>query len=495
MPVFQALNKEDFPMEWKQLLSGEKLAQDSALPDQFSRFPINTFELDYSNLVSSAAFRRLQDKTQVYPLDKGDFVRTRLTHSIEVSTVARQLGMMITDDKSEYARAELREYRAEIPSVLACVALLHDLGNPPFGHFGEALIGEWFRSALDSLTYKGKPVREWLTPQMARDLENFEGNAQALRLLAKAQRGGSINLSMAVMGALLKYPTDSLHFDRKDPDIRRHKLGYFASEEKAFHTVTRTLGMYDADGAVCRHPLTYLMEAADDIAYATADLEDALNKGLFNLDQFITRYRDAYRDQFQDDCIPHGIPADYSERLLTELETMRAQAGPNGDEAAIFHAWLLQVRNWLMYAAVYRFSKNYEDIMAGRYQEDLFYETNHVLTLQILKNITAEYAYDSAGILRLELAAESIVTFLLEKYVHAVLCCDKQYQDSANKPTSSDRKYLATMPREHLLDYQRARTGDEATDLYLRILMATDFLSGMTDGYARTLYREARGID
>ena len=483
-------------MDWKQLLSDRKLAEGPARPDQFSRFPINTFELDYSNLVSSAAFRRLQDKTQVYPLDKGDFVRTRLTHSIEVSTVARQLGMMITDDKSEYARAELRRYRTEIPSVLACVALLHDLGNPPFGHFGEALIGEWFRSALDRLTYKGKPLRAWLSAQMARDLEYFEGNAQALRLLAKASRGGSINLSMAVLGALLKYPTDSLHFDRKDPDIRRHKLGYFAAEEETFRTVTRTLGMQDGSGEVCRHPLTYLMEAADDIAYATADLEDALNKGLFTLDQFITRYRDTYRDQFQaDGSLPHGIPADYSERLLTELEALRAQAGPGRDDAALFHTWLLQARNWLMYVAVYRFGLSYDEIMAGRYQEDLFYETNHVLTLQILKDITAEYAYDSAGILRLELAAESIVTFLLEKYVHAVLCCDEQYQDETSRPTSSDRKYLATMPRENLLDYRRARTGDEATDLYLRILMATDFLSGMTDGYARTLYREARGIE
>lgn len=482
-------------MEWKQLLSGKKLVDGPALPDQFDRFPINTFELDYSNLVSSAAFRRLQDKTQVYPLDKGDFVRTRLTHSIEVSTVARQLGMMLTDDNSDYAQAELKAYRAEIPSVLACVALLHDLGNPPFGHFGEALIGEWFRGALGRLTYKGSPLREWLTEQQAKDLENFEGNAQALRLLGKAARGGSINLSMAVIGALLKYPTSSTEFHRRHPDIRRHKLGYFAAEEEIFRRVTDTLGMYDEAGQVCRHPLTYLMEAADDIAYATADLEDALNKGLFTMEQFIARYRNAYRDQFQGDCLPHGIPADYSERLLRELETLREQAGPDRDEAAVFHAWLLQVRNWLMYVAVYRFSKSYRTIMAGRYQEDLFHQTNHVLTLQILKDITAEYAYDSTGILRLELAAESIVTFLLEKYVHAVLCCDKAYQSDACKPTSSDCKYLATIPREHRLDYERARTGDEATDLYLRILMATDFLSGMTDGYARALYREARGID
>lgn len=181
--------------------------------------------------------------------------------------------------------------------------------------------------------------------------------------------------------------------------------------------------------------------------------------------------------------------------MLKELEELREKAGSDRDDAALFHTWLQRVRSWLMYVAVFRFSTSYNEIMAGTYQEDLFYQTNHVLTLQILKDITAEYAYDSAGILRLELAAESIVTFLLEKYVHAVLCADESYQNETCRPTSSDRKYLATLPDELKLDYQRARTGDEPTDLYLRILMATDFISGMTDGYARTLYREARGID
>lgn len=476
-------------MEWNALLSTEKLGGETALPEVFARFPVNPFEIDYNHLINSASFRRLQDKTQVFPLDKGDFVRTRLTHSIEVSTVARQLGMMLTGDTSQYAKEELRRYRMEIPSVLACVALLHDLGNPPFGHFGEALIGEWFSSALDRIQYKNKPLRAWLTPQMASDLEHFEGNAQALRLLAKSRFGSGINLSMAVMGALLKYPTDSCHFRRNDPDVKLHKLGYFAAEADVFRRVTDTLGMHGADGAVCRHPLTYLMEAADDIAYATADLEDALSKHLFTLEEFIACYRSFYDAS----AIEPKSAQDYTHRLLLELEDA-LRAAPPEDGAHIFHAWLLQARYWLMNAAVYSFSYHYKDIMDGTFRNELFDGTNHAFTLHVLKEITARFAYDSRAVLRLELAAESIVTFLLEKYVSAVLYCDKAYQTPDAKPTSADRKYLVTMPERHLQDYRAARTSDEGTDLYLRILAVTDYLSGMTDGYARTLYRDACGI-
>lgn len=479
-------------MKWEQLLSTQKLAEEKKAPEVFDRFPINAFEKDYAQLVTGAAFRRLQDKTQVFPLDKGDFVRTRLTHSIEVSTVARQLGLMLTNDQGQYRREELARYRQEIPPILMCAALLHDLGNPPFGHFGEALIGEWFRSALDRIDYKGGSLRSWLTPQMAADLENFEGNAQALRMLTKARHRGDMNLSMAVMATLLKYPTDSLSFDHDHPDIKKHKLGYYAAEQAVFTTIVDTLGMHDPEGNVCRHPLTYLMEAADDIAYATADLEDALNKNLFTLDVFIDYYRGCYDPK---DIRDHE-PLDYTQRMIQQLVDMRGDHPTPESDARVFRSWLAELRSWLMYTAVYRFLRSYDEIMAGTFREDLFYDTNHSVTLKILKKIMAEFAYDSVGILRLELAAESVVTFLLDKFVHAVLYCDKAYQDAeAHKPRSVDQKYLYELPTDYQTDYANTRTGDEGTDLYLRILMATDFLSGMTDTFARTLYRQANGID
>lgn len=210
-------------MEWAKLLSTEKLSSEPPEPDSFKEYPINAFEKDYSRIVSSAAFRRLQDKTQVFPLDKSDFIRTRLTHSIEVSTIARQLGIMISKNTTPYKPTDIAvpEDAEAIASVLLCAGLLHDLGNPPFGHFGETVIGDWFKENLDHVKYKGQPLRSWLSAQMIADLENFEGNAQALRILLKAKHGSSLNLSKAIISTLVKYPTDSCSVDKGSADIRK----------------------------------------------------------------------------------------------------------------------------------------------------------------------------------------------------------------------------------------------------------------------------------
>lgn len=154
-------------MNWNDLLSTEKLMPEEAEPKQFAEYPINVFEKDYRKIVYSAAFRRLQDKTQVFPLDKSDFVRTRLTHSIEVSTIAKQLGIMAVKNIAKYHKNELSDEQAEvIPSILQCAGLLHDLGNPPFGHFGETTIGDWFRDNLKNIDYHGRPVADLLAQQM-----------------------------------------------------------------------------------------------------------------------------------------------------------------------------------------------------------------------------------------------------------------------------------------------------------------------------------------
>lgn len=210
-------------MDWQTLLSTEKLVPDEMEPGVFAQYPINEFEKDYNKIVSSAAFRRLQDKTQVFPLDKSDFVRTRLTHSIEVSTIARQLGIMISENTTRYRPADIRAEDADgISSVLLCAGLLHDLGNPPFGHFGETVIGDWFKENLSVILYKGQPLRNWLNEQMISDLEHFEGNAQALRILLKVLHRPGINLSKAIISTLVKYPTNSISFNSDDLDIKKH---------------------------------------------------------------------------------------------------------------------------------------------------------------------------------------------------------------------------------------------------------------------------------
>ena len=245
-------------MEWAKLLSTEKLSSEPPEPDSFKEYPINAFEKDYSRIVSSAAFRRLQDKTQVFPLDKSDFIRTRLTHSIEVSTIARQLGIMISKNTTQYKPTDIAvpEDAEAIASVLLCAGLLHDLGNPPFGHFGETVIGDWFKENLDHVKYKGRPLRSWLSKQMIADLENFEGNAQALRILLKAKHGSSLNLSKAIISTLVKYPTDSCSVDKGSADIRKHKLGFFAAEQETFEQISEAVGTTTPDKGIVRHPLT-----------------------------------------------------------------------------------------------------------------------------------------------------------------------------------------------------------------------------------------------
>lgn len=430
----------------------------------------------------------MQDKTQVFPLDKSDFIRTRLTHSIEVSTIARQLGIMISKNKTEYRPDDIKADTAEkIASVLLCAGLLHDLGNPPFGHFGETVIGDWFKNSLETISYKGKKLSSWLTPQMKCDLENFEGNAQALRILLKANYNSDINLSFSVISTLVKYPTNSLSFDKNAQDIKKHKLGYFLAEESKFKHISKVVGTLKQD-EISRHPLTFMLEAADDIAYATADLEDAFKKRLFTLDDFINYFKKSI-DHMK--IKVHASPEYYSSILIEDLCARREKE----KDSSAFKGWLNYTRRWLMYVSVYRFSYKYKDIMDGFYYGDLFEKTNHSLTIKILKDAMKEFAFKTSGILKLELSAQTILSFLLNNFIHAVLYYDYQDKERNFVPTKADKKYIAIFSDNYKQDYQKAKTGDEGFDLYLRLLMVTDYISGMTDSYARTLYRELSGIE
>lgn len=241
-----------------------------------------------------------------------------------------------------------------------------------------------------------------------------------------------------------------------------------------------------------RHPLTYLLEAADDIAYSTADLEDAFKKGLFTLDQFIEYYTNSYDHS---KIVPHRSPEYFSDERIQELSKQRgADHTPENDSAA-FKKWLTQTRQWLMYVAIYRFSCKYKEIMAGTYCGDLFEGTNHAITIDILKGAMRKFAFDTPGILKLELSGQVILDFLLDHFVPAVLYYDSAYCTNGQAPSKADKKLLAIFSGNYKQDYQNARTGTEPFDLYLRLLMVTDYISGMTDSYARTLYRELSGIE
>lgn len=325
-------------MEWKKLLLTQKLGAEESEPDALKEYPMSNFEKDYEKIVSSAAFRRLQDKTQVFPLDKSDFVRTRLTHSIEVSTIARQLGLMMTKNIMKQGKDKFQPEEIEsIPAILQCAGLLHDLGNPPFGHFGETVIGDWFKSNLSQIPYgpqeKEKPpktLRTVLEERYCKDLENFEGNAQAFRILAKSMYGCGIDVSKAVMSTLVKYTAKSADFNAKAQAVQNHKPGCYFAEEDIFRSVAESTGTLIKNGKISRHPLAYLLEAADDIAYRTADLEDAFKKGLFTFDQFVKFFDDKLAEMEQEGEVPQHI--EYSRRLIKELKDQK-ESGKSEEEA------------------------------------------------------------------------------------------------------------------------------------------------------------------
>ena len=475
-------------MNWEQLLSTETQVKREVEPEDFAKYPMDDLEKDYKAIISSAAFRRLQDKTQVFPLDKSDFVRTRLTHSLEVSTIARQLGIMITRNATGYLPDDFKNKDGKdklvekIPEVLSCAGLLHDLGNPPFGHFGEVVIGDWFKNEFqkEEFCYKKIAIRELLTEQMQSDLKNFEGNAQALRILSKIRNKGKsheINLTTGVIGALIKYPTDSLHVtNKKDPDIRRHKLGYYLAEQETFEKVSKETGSWIDEKNVARHPLTFLMEAADDIAYSTADLEDALKKKMFSLKEFIAYFKGNLEDD------------EKAQLLIKDLERRSENVQDEESEMIAFQNWMDYARGWFMYCVTYSFSRNYKSIMNGEFQRELIQGTFHEKSMKIFKNAMVEFVYEQPEIVKLELSAKKIISTLLDDFIYAVIYMDETEEEYKNH--QFQKKLCSLIPDNLKADYEKAKTNDEGYNLYLRMLMITDFISGMTDSYAKNLYQE-----
>lgn len=493
-------------MEWNKLLSVETLAERNKKDKEtvWNKYPVNYYEEDYEDIISSAAFRRLQDKTQVFPLDKSDFVRTRLTHSIEVSSIAKQLGIMVTKYKDE--KNEIEHFKDNltvteaIPSVLACAGLLHDLGNPPFGHFGEVVIGDWFKEQLEkeSFCFHGKAVRDVLTEQMKNDLCGFEGNAQALRILSKiisSPHSSDMNLSYSIINTLIKYPTDSNNVDKSEvSDVKKHKLGYYLSEKEVVDRICLETGTKLNDDEIVRHPLTFLLEAADDIAYATSDLEDALKKDMFTVDQFIEYFEQAIKKV----KIPDPKKLEKSQELIDDLK-MRIESGNRNREndTIAFRKWINYVRDWLMYVVAFSFNKNYSEIMNGTYKYDMFKSGFHRYSIDILKGAMRTFVFNSQEILRLELSAKKIISSLLDDFVYAVINWEGKDTDVLNK---ADKKLINIISENYKMDYEHAKTDgdsdkDDYMNLYLRFLMVTDYISGMTDSYAKRLYQELNGIE
>lgn len=441
------------------------------------------FRKDYHRIIGSASFRRLQDKAQVYPLKRGDRVRTRLTHSLEVSSFAGSLGDTIFRKLIEMKTPGVDEIvRENCCDILECAGLVHDIGNPPFGHFGEFAIRQWFKDRLPSLTFKGKPVTELLTEQMKADFLNFEGNAQALRVLTRLHclmdMDTGMNLTYALLNTIVKYPVSSVEIDKQSGDIRTKKMGYYLSEEELFRDITSRTGAGDR-----RYPLTFILESADDIAYKTADIEDAAVKGLLDYHRILGELRS---DRYCERC---GSPAELEalEKAAKELEKSfnSAQSFNMRDpQLKAVQRWIVKLQNMLIYAAADAFCDNYPAIMNGEFKSELLAESPAAVLADALGDIAYRYAFRSSAIVRSELAEDAMMTLLLDKIVGAALRFD------TDEKRIYDRDLTEVLSENYLEICRRACVGkSDAEQCYRRLLFATDCVCGMTDSYAEEFYR------
>lgn len=469
-------------MNWQQLLCTDRIRNYKG--NSNSEDLRTEFEKDYHRIIGSASFRRLQDKTQVFPLDKSDFVRTRLTHSLEVSSFAKSLGQNISkkillDIKDEGFQ---ESYQADVCDILQCAGLLHDIGNPPFGHFGETVIRQWFFNNLGRFTYNGRSLMEVLSQQMKEDFFNFEGNTQALRLVTKLHYlvdANGMNLTKGLLGTIIKYPVSSLEINKDSGNIKDKKMGYYYAEREIFADIQEALGTYGE-----RHPLAYVLEAADDIAYRTADIEDAFKKGCITYGQLVQELKQKGEGEEKD--------SEYS-KLVLALEDRYRKALERGiaqPETYAVQNWVVRIQGKLIACATYGFTANYQEIMEGTYKKDLFSGTCGERIAQALGDIAYRYAFTSRPILKLEIAAEAILTFLLDKFVDAAI-----YYDTDTKLNAVQEKIIALISDNYKAIYKiYSKDRSDTEKLYLRLLLVTDSICGMTDSYAKGLYQELNGL-
>ncbi|MGM0443689.1 MAG: dGTP triphosphohydrolase [Fibrobacterota bacterium] len=430
----------------------------------------NPFENDFSRVVFSSSFRRLQDKTQVFQLDKGDFVRTRLTHSIEVSSLGRSIGLSVENRLIDDGLLS-EEKRGCIPSILATAGLVHDIGNPPFGHFGEWAIQSYFRNFFA----ENSDIAQDLSKQQKQDILNFDGNVQTFRVLRKLHyikdREG-MNMTFAVLASIVKYPVSSLTGNRSGAGLSRKKFGFFASESQDYADIA---GEFSLSG---RYPLTFLLEAADDIAYSIADIEDACKKGLIGYFEII--------DFLQEHLTPLSMTLQEQEQdfitLFQDLYRDVNNSYKNKLELAV-QRFRIAVQRFMIEAAVDEFCSHITEICSGSYDRDLL-ENSAARNIRSAFKALGNHIFAHKSIIEKEIIGYNVITYLLDEFVPAVL------QDSVRTNPKKPRMYNLISSNYRFI-YENF--SDRST--YSRIQLALDYISGMTDNFALKRYRTFQGME
>lgn len=465
---------------------------------------IRQFESDRGRIINSAAIRRLQQKTQVFPLERNAAVRSRLTHSMEVQQVGRHIAKDVFNRLKKKGRIEelgLSNLLESFESIVEMACLMHDIGNPPFGHFGEAAINNWFTKHLSAgaderchypclRLVENQPEMNQLRLRICQDLSHFEGNAQAIRLVHTLLK---LNLSYSQVACILKY-TRPAYWSGPIPEAYSYlmkKPGYYLAEESFINDLRHKLGMDEFS----RYPLTYIMEAADDISYCIADLEDAVEKNILSIDQLYTHLKNAWGEI---------TPGDLFDKTIgNAVKKMGNSNGYRHIDDQFFMYLRVYTVGQLVPRAAQRFIDNLPAIFAGSFNQALLEDSDEAFKLlSVYKHVALKYVFNHEEVEQLELQGYRVINGLLDIYSPLL---DMKMTDFATLVKNNNHQnYLIEtrlfhkLSTKHRLAYQEAvsKLGDLPEqqliikEFYYRARLIQDYISGMTDLYAYDEYRK-----
>jgi dGTPase len=456
---------ERYAEAWRRLMCSDRLRETRV--QGRSRLDTRTnFENDYDRVIFSSSFRRLRNKAQVFSLEPHDFVRTRLTHSIEVSTIGRSLGESAASAVEGVADALKGMSPSLTPrdvgTVVATACLLHDIGNPPFGHSGEKAIGTWFGQNIDA-----KKRLKMSDAQERTDLTMFEGNAQGLRVATRLQWSGQdygMNLTVATLSALVKYPCSSTEVNSKGSKPLK-KFGYFKTDGTTFRTIRSRTGV---DGNR-RNPLTYLMEAADDLAYGTGDIEDVLKKGFVDY-QTIDEILSEVKSKESKECVEKFLHEPYGDEFKGVEPRERRQLS--------IQRFCQMAMRLMMQSVIHAFVEKYDQIMEGTFTGDLVGAMSMKDLHGALTQIMKDHVYSHIEIADREQTARNVIAGLLSAIV-------EELQDRPEDALARSTYRAAPLHQGE---------SASASENYKIAQRACDYVSGMTDGHALAQYQRISGM-
>ncbi|WP_446469762.1 dGTPase [Xenorhabdus stockiae] len=507
-------------IDFKQKLNFQRKYRNASIPDANEDQINRQFESDRGRIINSAAIRRLQQKTQVFPLERNAAVRSRLTHSLEVQQIGRYISKTIIAELTKQNLLEkygLSERLSAFESLIEMACLMHDIGNPPFGHFGEAAIKDWFSRRLDpdylpetelpeteqanrqdncqvaALCLSGEEKKDLFRRQLRMDLCQFEGNAQAIRLAHSLLK---LNLTYAQIGCILKYTCPAYRLEESPEEFSylMKKKGYYWSEDGFIRELKKELQL----GDFCRFPLTYIMEAADDISYCIADLDDAVEKGIFNVEQLV----EYLKQEWKENGGHHKGDLFESTVIQAYKKTTNNEARRNIHEQFFMYLRVFITGKLVPYTAQ-RFIEHLPEIYAGTFNYALL-EANgeeHRL-LSTLKSVTRKRVFNHPEVEELELQGYRIITGLLDVYSPLLELSREDFwelhQNNFHTKYFIETRLLHKLSTKHRLAYNEAVEGIIATDeiekdvieFYYRARLIQDYISGMTDHYAYEEYRK-----